>query len=543
MTFERFMRHEPVSARRASLSYRMGKLVRRYRAGVAAAGVVAASLIAATTVSVMQMREARRQRDAAIESKRRADAEGEFQSLLMSQVGEKPISMREILDRGRVVLERRYGSDPPFLSAMLLDLATDYGKLGNTDVVDTLLARAESLAVASAHPELIARIRCFGVENQRSEGEYARAHLILASADSLRRAIPDPSTEVSCLQAAADLDVEAGDGTQAILDMRRALAILDSLGQRGDMEYTNILSTWGGALDRQGAHREAADKYRRALFLLDSAGESQTVDRAIIEHNYGLALGDLGETTRAEELLHDVLLRIEKSDPTAHSDPQPLIHYGQAAYDGWNLDSAGKYFAVLAAQATADHNKYWQGRALFGLAQSELRSGKVEAAKRTVERFRAIADNPRLRGTDDHIVDVRILDARLALAARDWPRAYALVTSTLHARDGGKGLRRPVFREALLLASEAALGAHAPASALKFAQDARAISTLDSLSATTSARVGEAWLAEGRALLARGDSTAGSAALDHARVALRTGAGPAHPLTREADSLLTALPH
>ncbi|MBK5188901.1 MAG: serine/threonine protein kinase, partial [Gemmatimonadaceae bacterium] len=41
----RFLRHEPVSARRASLAYRVRKLVRRNRAGVAAVAAVAAALI------------------------------------------------------------------------------------------------------------------------------------------------------------------------------------------------------------------------------------------------------------------------------------------------------------------------------------------------------------------------------------------------------------------------------------------------------------------------------------------------------------------
>jgi tetratricopeptide (TPR) repeat protein len=539
---ERFMRHEPVSARRASLPYRFRKLVRRYRVGVAAAAVVAASLIGATVFSVKEMGEARRQRDAAVDAKRRANAQSEFESLLMSQVGEKPISMREILDRGRVVLERQYARDPGFLSAMLVELSIDYGKLGESEIRGGLLARAESLSVASGHREQLARIRCFVADNQRTMGEYDLARRSLAAADSLLRLAPDQDAELVCLTAMADLDSEVGDGRKGVTAMRRVLAILDARGETGSLDYSAYLSSLASSLDRVGRHREASVQYRRALFLMDSAGGGQTIDRAIFEHNYGLTLGELGETADAEEVLHNVLLSLEKSDPTSRLPEQALIHFAQAAYDSRHSDSAEKYFAILASQASHDHNGYWAGRALFGLAQAQLQRGDVSAAKQTTARFHALADNPKLRSTDDHVVDGRILDARVAMADGAFARAYALVSDALRARGYRDGVSKSVFREALILASQAALAADEPDSALRLARDARAIATLDSISDRRSAYVGEARVAEGRALLAQGDTLAAHATLARALTALRAGGGVAHPLARETESLLASLP-
>jgi hypothetical protein len=53
--------------------------------------------------------------------------------------------------------------------------------------------------------------------------------------------------------------------------------------------------------------------------------------------------------------------------------------------------------------------------------------------------------------------------------------------------------------------------------------------------------VGEARLAEARALLATGDSSAARTTLARSVVALRNGAGAVHPLTREAETLLASL--
>ncbi|HEV7705556.1 MAG TPA: serine/threonine-protein kinase, partial [Gemmatimonadaceae bacterium] len=164
----RYLRHEPVSARPASAAYRIGKLVRRHRGGVAVTALVCAALIGATMFSVRQMREAQHQRDAAIEAKKRADAQSDLQSLLMSQVGDKPLTMSEILDRARVVLERTYTTDPRILSTMLLQLSENYEKLGDSEIRGTLLARAESISVASGNPEQLANIRCHIADNERS---------------------------------------------------------------------------------------------------------------------------------------------------------------------------------------------------------------------------------------------------------------------------------------------------------------------------------------------------------------------------------------
>ena len=93
----------------------------------------------------------------------------------------------------------------------------------------------------------------------------------------------------------------------------------------------------------------------------------------------------------------------------------------------------------------------------------------------------------------------------------------------------------------MILASQAALGAGKPDSALSFARDARAIATLDSIADRRSAHVGEARLAEGRALLAQDDTLEARATLERALDALRAGGGAAHPLVGETESLLSTL--
>ena len=67
------------------------------------------------------------------------------------------------------------------------------------------------------------------------------------------------------------------------------------------------------------------------------------------------------------------------------------------------------------------------------------------------------------------------------------------------------------------------------------------LATRDSLTEKGSMWVGDARLAEGRALLARGDTAAARASLSRALIALAAGAGSDHPRARAARALLAAL--
>jgi len=90
-----------------------------------------------------------------------------------------------------------------------------------------------------------------------------------------------------------------------------------------------------------------------------------------------------------------------------------------------------------------------------------------------------------------------------------------------------------------MLASAAALGAHRVDSALALAREARALAMLDSLAEARSAYVGEARLAEGRALLAGADTAGARSSLERGLIALRSGGGPEHPFTRQTEILLS----
>ena len=82
----RYLRHEPISARPDTISYRAAKFVRRNRTAVALTALALVATLAGVTGTVMQTRTARRQRDFAFRQLSRAEAINDLNSLLLSDL-------------------------------------------------------------------------------------------------------------------------------------------------------------------------------------------------------------------------------------------------------------------------------------------------------------------------------------------------------------------------------------------------------------------------------------------------------------------------
>ncbi|MEP6621401.1 MAG: protein kinase [bacterium] len=536
---ERYLRYEPVSARADSLVYRGQKFLRRHRGAVTGAALAAAALLGATVFSVRQMHDAEQQRDVAFAARRRADAQAEFQSALMSQFGEQPITMREVLDHGREFLEKQYAGDPRTLSSMLTQLGVRYAELGDNKARLNVLAISESVAVKNRLVSELADARCQLASGYRTAVRYDDARGLLESADSLLRETPDRDIAATCLQIRADLESETGHHDLALALIRQAIATRDSADRAPG--HIDLLGSLANALDHEGQPREAVATLQHAVRMLDSTGRGGMMQRIIFQHNLAFALMGLGEMREAEQIFGDAIWRVAGTDPTGRLPTQPLVHYATAALYDNHLDSARKYFAVLEKQAVAEANPYWQGRALFGLAQTDVKMGNLAEARAAGARFLALGDNADLLRTDDQTVDYRLIEAWIARGEHKDSLALAKTAEVLRDRGYYSGTRKRQFHVALMLAAESALSLGKAEDARQYARSARETATRDALSEGRDAFVGEASLMESRAQLAMRDTSGARSSLKRAIDALKSGVGPAHPRAVQADSLARTL--
>jgi serine/threonine protein kinase len=536
---ERWRTGLPVLARPDSAAYRVRKFVRRNGVVVGASLVSLAALVGATAFSLGEMREARRQRDAAVRESERADGQVEFQSVLLSEIGDRPMTMREVLDAGRVVLERQAMSDPKLRTMFLLQMSGRYREVDEWKVQDTLLVRAESLSLAIHDTAQLAQGRCERADLLRHQGHLDEALALFDRNESLVREARNPRVEAWCLNMRSELADEMQRPEEALVTAQRSVAIRDSIGMTRDVEYLDLLGHLAGALDGAGRPREGVEVFRRVIAMMDSSGRGGTLSRAIHGHNLALTLTTLGETAEADTLMRKNLEAFERSDSTRQVPFLTAIHYAEAALNQGHADSALKYFRVVVAQAVRDTNRYREGRGLFGEGRALVQLGRLGEARRAQARLAELAaGGQRWRFAEDAIVDPRVLDGLIVLSQGNGRAALPEFLAVLADHRGAERTDAKRLRPIVLAAGRSALALGDVPQALDLAREARAMATPDSLAETRSAFVGEARLVEAQALLASGDSLGARSRIERALAALLAGAGPLHPRTREAAALL-----
>jgi len=529
----RFLRHEPVSARRDSWGYRATKFVYRNRGAVASAVVVSLALIGATVITWRQMLEARRQRDEAVFQAKRAEAIRSFQGLLISQIGEQPLTMRQLLDKGRGILERQYRGDPRFTATILGQFAERYGELSDRPTALALLTRAESLAVASGDRTLIRDLSCT-IANQlvdSGEKDSARARVTRALADLAQERHPDRRAVASCLSVEAQVVGQGDTVDTGLVRIREALAQLDTAGAVVTLQGATVLNLLA-TMEQEHDLREAVRIYGRAAEVMDSIGYGETFSAiAILSNRYSPEIS-LGNIKGALADTREAARRMELANPGS-THPFIAFQYAQALFNAGLADSAVIWYQRVIAAAVSGGMQDVVRRGWIGLGRSASRAGQIPLARQALASTLAI-DRELKRPTQR---DSLFLIGSIHLANGEGPAALEAFEGVLQADGYYSGKRNEGMRPALLDGSRAALLAGRADTALAFAQAGGDLAAVDSLARSQSAYVGEARLQEASALAALGRTAEARARVAEAVGALTAGAGEEYPRTVEARNL------
>jgi len=154
---QRYLKHEPISARPDTIAYRTRKFVRRNRVAVALTTIALMALIAGATGTLIQARTARRQRDAAIRERDRARRITEFMTGMFNisdptWTANRNVSAREILDKASKDIDTGLAKDPELQAQMMRVMGEVYMNLGLYDRSQSLLERAIQVSRAARGP-------------------------------------------------------------------------------------------------------------------------------------------------------------------------------------------------------------------------------------------------------------------------------------------------------------------------------------------------------------------------------------------------------
>ncbi|HKW16471.1 MAG TPA: serine/threonine-protein kinase [Terriglobales bacterium] len=339
----RHLRYEPVSARPASVSYRLRKYVRRHRIGVAVGGTLAALLIVFAVAQSIQLRKTTRERD-------RADRIAEFMTGIfrVSDPGERvgnTVTAREILDKASHDVESGLAKDPELQAHMMQVMGIAYLNLG-------LYQRAQSLLEGS----LQAGVSSIGADNpynlrtmQRlawalfQQGRFRDAENLQRKTLELRRRIlgPDNDETLSIMSDLASSLDEQGKHAEAekmereILEKRRRV-----LGPENSYTLASM-DELAAILTSENRLAEAQDIEQQALATQRRVYGDQNIDTIHYMMNAAAIEGQMGRLKESEAALRQVLeLQRRMLGPTSPEITVTLYNLASVLGKGGKLSEA-----------------------------------------------------------------------------------------------------------------------------------------------------------------------------------------------------------
>lgn len=534
----RHLHHEPVSARRDALGYRVAKFVRRHRGGVAGAAALVLAVATGLVGTAWQAIEARRERDEALFQAERALARGNLLNLVLSTVGkaDRPLSQREILDHSVELVDRQFLKDPRIAVDLLLPIAGQYMTLGENHKELEVMQRAAQLAKASGDAQLMANVACSTVETEVNRGrpDLAQQQLQLGMQALARMPHPHHGTMLACLVAQADVAEANGDVDAAATLVGAALAHAEQTEQTRGNQYPSLLDRLAQLHHLRGDRAASLALWQRGQQLAVAEGRGDSLSRLGAQREEAVILMEWGEIVAAKALVDGLEPRLRA---TSDGKLAPVWFEHTRGLLLWRLGDfaqARQVFQAVAAHARAHDrvNIAWPNE--FALAQIALDQGQLGEAE---TRLAALAPEPpgaRRAGFRLSPAGVR---ARLLLLRGAAAEAARAVEAELAQIGPPSGRSSHAALATTLLGARAHAAAGDASRALQLAHSAVKLAQGIARQPLHSADAGEALLVLAQVQQQMGDATGSAATARQALLSLAQGLGAHHALTVQARSL------
>lgn len=316
---DRYLKHEPISARPDTFRYRAAKFVRRNRTAVGLASLVVLASVAGVAGTLMQARTARQERDASVRERDRANRITEFMSNSYkvsdpSEARGNSITAREILDRSSQQIETNLASDPETQAQMMFVMGEVYYNLGLLSQGRALAARAAELQnklLGPEHPETL-KSRSLLAEILLFQGHYAEAEKLQRETLAARSRVlgSDHPETIRSMSRLAKVLVFHGLTAEATALQREALAIARrTLGPRHSqtLVLSNSLAQYLSFGGTQEQYREGEKLQREALDIERTVFGPDHPDTVNASYNMGELLRLQERPSEAEKVFRETL--------------------------------------------------------------------------------------------------------------------------------------------------------------------------------------------------------------------------------------------
>jgi len=535
----RFLRHETISARPDTITYRASKFVRRNRGVVALTTLAVLATLAGLVGTMTQARTARKERDFAFRQLDRATSINDFNEFILSDISAsgKPFTTKELLDRAEHTLERQEGTSANRVELMA-SLGTQYTALEETEEGRRVLEHAYKLSRGVAEPAVRAKASCNLAATVVRLGEPERAESLFQ--EGLRELPEEPQfalARVECLREGSLVAQGRGDGQQGIARMETAQHLLQNSPFNSDWMEVQVLMELGEAYRMSGQNYKASSVFEKVNASLSSMGRDETGFAGVFYNNWALALERLGRPLEAERLQRRAMI-------LQGEGPVMLNNYALTLRTLGRLNEAADYAerAYQQAQQTGDKYALYRSIGLRAVIYLDRRDFKRAAVM--------LSDmEPVLRQQfpPDHMAFGQLASAQAVLACGRGDLNQALLladrgVAILEHWIQSKGQGSDMLPTVLLRRASVNLAAKKPVQAE--ADAARALAQLQAAvqPGAFSSYIGTAYLKLAIALQAEGKNDEARAAFRSAAEHLDKTVGPDYPDTRGALQMLAQIP-
>lgn len=452
----------PVVARPGTVSYRVGKFVRRHRSGVTVAAVLLATGVGFTFSTAAQSRRVARERDRATIEAVKAQRVSEFLQRLFrasdpSRALGRDLTARELLAEGARQLrnDSLLARQPVVRAALLHVLGQVYRDLDLRDEARPLLE--EALALRQAHlesndPDLAESMLSLGVLAV-DEGRFAEGRPLLQSVLAIHRAapVPDSSALARTLHSLGVLHLIEGRFDTAEVALREAIAIRRGLGERAADLLASTLDVLGALYARQGSFARAESLQTEVLAQRRARLDPLHPELARSLNNLGgtrLRMGKLAAAESSYREAHAIWVRLHP----VHGDVATVLNNLGAVLERQDrlVEAESVYRDALAMKRQlfrGDDPSVASGLANLGLLLR--RRGRLAEAERLL--LESYAMRVRLRGPQHpDVANTAMNLARLYSERGDLAKAIARFEEALRIRRASFGDDHAATRAAAL---------------------------------------------------------------------------------------------
>jgi len=386
----RYLRHEPVTARRDTLAYRTAKFVRRRRVPVAVAAVVALGVTSIVTFYTVRLG---LERDRAHQEAAKSTRVTELMISLLtgadpypSRTGEPTV--RSLLDAGADRLAKDLQDQPAVRAELITAIGRVYQRLGAYDKATPLLEQAVEHGRASGDdtPAFSQALNDLGVL-RRERGNVKDATPLLEEALAMRRRLygrEHKDIAVTLVELGRAYE-DAGAPERAEPLFREALAMRERIFGDAHKETATSKSSLALLLWRRGDLAAAEPLFRQSLDTSRALLGEDHPNVASSWNNLGLILLDKGDHAVAEHMFRQSLAIKRKVLGATHPTLAPSLNNLAGSLREQGRYNEARSFAEEALRLTreqlgGDHPSLATYE--VSLARIELAGGDAARAER-----------------------------------------------------------------------------------------------------------------------------------------------------------------